>query len=92
MELIGGFWHFFNLFAPAAGLGMIAAGLSKLFWRRELRSTSWLRLALCAAGASAVVVIGGLVAFGHDGKMATYAAMVLASALALWWAGFGGQR
>jgi hypothetical protein len=32
----------------------------------------------------------GLVAFEHDGKMATYAAMVVACALALWWRGFRG--
>ena len=32
--------------------------------------------------------IAGLVVFEHDGKMATYAAMVVACAAALWWAGF----
>jgi hypothetical protein len=30
--------------------------------------------------------------FGRDGMMATYGAMVLASALALLWAGFGPGR
>jgi len=40
------------------------------------------------------VSIAGLVAFGRDGRMATYAAMVTASAVALWWAAFrtGGRR
>ena len=33
-------------------------------------------------------LIGGLAVFGRDGRMATYAALVVASALALWWAGF----
>ena len=36
----------------------------------------------------AVVLILGLVIFEHDGKMATYTAMVVACALALWWVGF----
>jgi hypothetical protein len=30
--------------------------------------------------------------FGRDGRMATYGAMVLASSLALMWAGFGRRR
>ena len=36
---------------------------------------------------SAVSVVG-LVVFERDGKMITYAAMLIACALALWWAGF----
>jgi len=32
------------------------------------------------------------VVFGRDGRMATYAGMVLASAGALWWRGFGPGR
>jgi hypothetical protein len=34
------------------------------------------------------VLLLGLVIFEHDGKMATYAAMVFACAIALWWVGF----
>jgi hypothetical protein len=30
----------------------------------------------------------GLVIFEHDGKMATYSAMVVACAVTLWWVGF----
>jgi hypothetical protein len=33
----------------------------------------------------------GLVVFERDGRMATYAGMVLACAAALWWAGFRGR-
>jgi hypothetical protein len=36
-----------------------------------------------------VALLGGLVLSGRDGRMATYAAMVLANAAALGWAGFG---
>jgi hypothetical protein len=49
---------------------------------------SWLRLALWAALAGMVVLLGGLVVFGRDGKMATYAALVVATAAALWMAAF----
>ena len=34
------------------------------------------------------MLVAGLVFFGRDGMMTTYAGMVLASALALLWAGF----
>jgi hypothetical protein len=42
--------------------------------------------------AAAAVVLLGLVVFGRDGRMATYAGMVLATAGALWWRGFGPGR
>jgi hypothetical protein len=52
----------------------------------------WQRLAGFAGAAGAVVSIGGLIVFGRDGRMATYAMLVVASAVALWWAGFGPGR
>ncbi len=52
----------------------------------------WRRLATVAAAAAAAVVLLGLVVFGRDGRMATYAGMVLATAGALWWRGFGPGR
>lgn len=86
------FWHLLDLFAPALGLGAIAAGFAKLLWRSELASVAWGRLAGWSVAASALVVAGGLVALGRDGKMATYAAMVAACALTLWWVGFARRR
>ena len=88
MGLIDAFWHVLNLFAPATGMGMIAAGMAKLFWRRELKSVRWWRLALWSSAANAAVLIAGLVITGRDGRMGTYVAMVVACAAALWWAGF----
>ncbi len=62
--------------------------LAKLLWRRELAGVAWARLGGWASAAMAVVLVLGLVIFEHDGKIATYAAMVVACALALWWGGF----
>jgi hypothetical protein len=45
-----------------------------------------------SAGAAAVATLAGLVVGGRDGRMGTYAAMVAASAAALWWAAFGPGR
>ena len=84
--------HLLNLFLPAVALGALAAALAKLLWRRELAAVPWRRLAVPAAGASAAVVLAGLVVFGRDGRMAMYAAMVAACAFTLWWRGFGPGR
>ena len=88
MGPLDAFWHLLNLFGPAIGLALITPSLAKLLWRRELKSARWWRLSGFVLAACALVTIAGLVAFGHDGKMMTYAAMVAVSALALWWSGF----
>jgi hypothetical protein len=81
-------WHLLGFVAPALLLGMLAAAGAKLVWRRELAGAAWLRLARDAAIANVAVLVAGLAITGHDGRMATYAAMVAACALALWWRGF----
>jgi hypothetical protein len=85
---VDAFWHFANFFAPAIVTGFLAAAGTKLFWRRELAGVGLGRLGAWASGAMAAVLLGGLVIFEHDGKMATYTAMVVACAAALWWVGF----
>jgi hypothetical protein len=86
--LLDAIWHILNLLAPAVGTGVLAASLAKLFWRSELKTVAWLRLCAIAVCAAAAVLIGGLVLLGHDGRMATYAAMVVVIAFSLWWIGF----
>jgi hypothetical protein len=81
-------WHALNFFAPALGLAVLAASAAKLLWRHDLVGVRWYRLAIWPALAGMVVLIGGLVIFGRDGKMVTYVALVVATALALWAAGF----
>ena len=78
--------HVLDLFAPALGLGALAAGLAKLVWWRCLDGVAWHWLGVWAAAASGVALLGGLALFGRDGRMETYAAMVMASALGLGWA------
>ena len=84
--------HLLNLFLPAVGLGALASIAAKLLWRRELAAVAWRRLAVPACVASALVLLGGLVLFGRDGKLATYSAMTAACAFTLWWRGFGPGR
>lgn len=92
MSPLDGLWHLLNFFAPAVFVGAASAAAAKLLWRRELAAVGWRRLAGWASGAGALALAGGLVVTGRDGRMGTYAAMVLATALALWWAGFVRRR
>jgi hypothetical protein len=85
-------WHLLNFMGPAVGVGGFAAALAKLLWWRELRTVGWLRLALWGGVSSLTILVAGLAVYGHDGKTGTYVAMVLACALALWWAAFGPGR
>jgi hypothetical protein len=85
-------WHLLNFFAPAVGVGAIASALAKLLWRRDLKAVAWRRLSAWAISAGALALVAGLVVFTRDGKMTTYAAMVMACALGLWWAGFASRR
>ena len=92
MSPIDALWHLINLLAPGVALGLIASGGAKWLWRRELVGVAWMRLAGWASAASLASSLGGLAIAGRDGRMATYAAMVVACSLALWWAGFGPRR
>jgi hypothetical protein len=89
---VDAFGHVANLFLPALLLGALSAALAKLLWRRHLAGVPWRGLAVAAGAGSAAVALGGLIVFGRDGRMATYAAMVAACALILWWRGFGPGR
>lgn len=91
MGFLDALWHLLNFFAPALGLAAIATVLSKLLWWRQLRGVAWARLLGWSAAAATAALLGGLLVLGADGRVATYAAMVLATALALAWAGFGAR-
>ena len=88
MSPLDGLWHLLNFVAPALGVALVAASLAKMAWRRELAPVSWRLLVLSAAVAGVLALLAGLLVFGRDGKMATYGALVVATALTLWWIGF----
>ncbi|MGC4078345.1 MAG: hypothetical protein QM702_15160 [Rubrivivax sp.] len=92
MGPLDAFWHLLNFVLPALAVASLAAGAAKLLWRRELKPVPWTRLARDAAIANLLVLVAGLVLTRHDGRILTYAAMVLACAIALWWRGFGPGR
>jgi hypothetical protein len=81
-------WHLLNFFAPAVGVALATTFMAKLVWRRDLAGVAWRRLLIWTTVAGALVLVGALAIFGRDGRMASYGALVAATALALWWAGF----
>jgi small neutral amino acid transporter SnatA (MarC family) len=89
MGPIDALWHVLNLFAVATLTGVLAAGGAKLLWRRQLARVAFTPLAMWAMVGPSVMVVAGLAFFDRDGRMLTYAAMVAACALTLWWRGFG---
>jgi hypothetical protein len=69
---VDAFWHFANFFAPAVVTGFIAAGATKLLWRRELAGVGWGRLGGWASAAMAAVLVarpGDLRARRQDGHL-----------------------
>lgn len=92
MGPIDAVWYLVNLFVPAMGLGALSAAATKLLWRKETQRLAWRRLATSASAAAAAITVGGLLVYGQDGRMTTYAAMVIAVALTLWWQTFRPRR
>lgn len=87
MDPLDAAWHLLNFVAPAIGIGVIAPWLSRAIWRSDSNAKGTLVLMAWTSAASVAVLTGGLLVFGHDGRMATYAAMVLVVAAILWWTG-----
>ena len=85
MDALDLFWHLANFILPAVGVGALSAALCKALWRRSLARTSWLALAGQCSAAGLVVLVAGLVITGHDGRIVTWAALVVACALVPWW-------
>lgn len=74
--------HLLGFLAPA--LGMAALLWLALQARHATRLGRGARFAVLLA-AGVVVLVAGLVAFGRDGRMATYAALVLVQGSLAWW-------
>ena len=80
--------HLLNFIAPAAVVALLLVLSSRVFSRflvsKKPVTQSILGQAAIIFIVNVVILAAGLVFFGNDGKMATYAAMVLASAASQW--------
>lgn len=75
--------HFGGFLAPAAFLALVLPPLARLLLRR-LKGPALPWQVLVVFVAAALTLAAGLWFFGRDGKMATYAAVVVVSAAAQW--------
>ena len=80
--------HILNFIVPAAVLALLLVLSSRVFSRfliskKPVSQSIWTQAAIIFI-VNVVILCAGLVFFGNDGKVGTYAAMVLASALSQW--------
>jgi len=80
--------HLLNFMAPAALVALLLVLFSRIFSRfftskKPLALTFWRQVAIIFI-ANMAALTAGLLIFGHDGKMLTYAALVVVAALCQW--------
>ena len=84
MTALGLLIHLFNFLAPAAVVGLLVAWVTPFVLKNARVHHSWLAQAAINFLSSATALLAGLWFFGHDGKIASYAFMVLACASSQW--------
>lgn len=76
--------HLANFLAPAVVVAVLLAGLPRLWpGARGGRAGFWRHVAWSSL-AGALVLLAGLAWFGRDGKMTTYAVLVLVQGTVAW--------
>ena len=83
--------HLVNFFLPALCMALLVPALARLVWWRRLKAVGWWRQVGVTAAVNALVWLAGLLVTGRDGAMVSYAALVLSSALVVWWTGLRGK-
>jgi hypothetical protein len=77
--------HLLNFAAPAFYVALLLALLFRLAMHgRSAAVRLWVQVAVTFAAGLAVLV-AGLLYFGHDGRIATYAALVVVCGTTQWW-------
>jgi len=79
--------HVLAFLAPALAVAALVALAARLVLPPAARLRSWWLAFVLNFAAGSLALAAGLWFFGHDGKMATYAALVLAVASMQWLCG-----
>ena len=84
MGILDQFIHLANFLAPALAVGFLLALIGPFLIKKSAANNGFIVQAAinCIAGSLALIV--GLWFFGRDGKMATYAALLVVSATSQW--------
>jgi len=76
--------HLMGFAAPALAVALLVTLAAPLVLPRTVQSPGWWARFAINSAAGLAALAAGLWYFGRDGKMATYAALVLAVATAQW--------
>lgn len=82
LALIG---HLLNFIAPAVGVALLLWGAPRLWPKGRKGRWAARRELLVLIGLGSAVLLAGLIVFGRDAKMFSYAALVLAQGSLVWW-------
>ena len=78
------FNHLLNFAAPAAAMALLLALSGRFLGSKTPVALSWWARAAIVFVVGVAVLVAGLLVWGRDGKMLTYAALVLACATCQW--------
>ncbi len=78
--------HLLNFAAPALAVGLVLAFLAPVFMKNKALARTRSTQTAINFVVGVLALLAGLLFFGRDGKMASYAALVLATATSQWWA------
>ena len=81
--------HLLGFAAPALAVAVLVGAAAPLVLPAAVRGPGWLARTLINTAAGIAVLAAGLWWFGRDGKMATYAALVVVVATVQWLAARG---
>lgn len=76
--------HLLNFAAPALGVAVLLVLCSHVFMRNRAKAHGWLAPIAINFVVGCVALGAGLALLGRDGRMLTYAALVLACASSQW--------
>lgn len=84
MDFLAALNHLLNFAAPAAVLALVLVPVSRIFIRNSPQAIAWWAQAAIVFAVGCGVLLVGLWILGRDGKVLTYAALVLAAATCQW--------
>lgn len=84
--------HLLNFVAPALFIAIFTTLVSRMMTRKAPAALTWGAQAAINFVTGVAVLLLGLWFFGHDGKMATYAALVVCCATSQWVMARGGKH
>ncbi|MDO8278078.1 MAG: hypothetical protein Q7T63_08135 [Burkholderiaceae bacterium] len=87
MNLLDQLIHLLNFIAPAMFMALALPLAARLLGLRSQRARRWLVQVAGNFAVGVAVLVAGLWFFGADGRIASYAALVVACATSQWWLG-----